>query len=117
MTRTIALAERAVPASDVVSVIHSGMRVFSHGASATPTPLLEALARRSDLEGVRLYHLHTDGSAPWCDPSCEGRIRSVSLFNGPSMREPVADGRADFVPIFLSDVPGLFMSGNVPLDV
>ena len=109
--------DRAVPASDAVSVITSGMRVFSHGASATPAPLLAALSARTDLEGVRLYHLHTDGPAPWCDPACEGRIRSVSLFNGPSMRDPVAEGRADFVPIFLSDVPGLFLSGHVPLDV
>lgn len=93
------------------------MRVFSHGAAATPRPLLDALSKRQDLDGVRLYHLHTDGPAPWCEPGCEGRIRSISLFNGPSMRKPVEDGRADFVPIFLSDVPDLFISGAVPLDV
>lgn len=109
--------DRAVSATDAVSIIRSGMRVFSHGASATPTPLLEALTARPDLEGVRLYHLHTDGPAPWCEPGAGGRIRSVSLFNGPSMRQPVEDGRADFVPIFLSDVPGLFSSGQVTLDV
>lgn len=109
--------DRAVSASDVVSLIASGMRVFSHGASATPTPLLEALSARTDVEGVRLYHLHTDGPAPWAAREAGGRIRSVSLFNGPSMREPVQHGRADFVPIFLSDVPGLFLSGTVPLDV
>jgi acyl-CoA hydrolase len=111
------LTDRAVSAADVVSVISSEMRVFCHGASATPTPLLDALSVRTDVEDVRLYHLHTDGPAPWCEPACGGRIRSVSLFNGPSMRTPVHDGRADFVPIFLSDVPGLFLSGNVPLDV
>lgn len=109
--------DRAVSAADAVSVIHSGMRVFSHGASATPAPLLDALAARTDIEGVRMYHLHTDGPAPWCEPAGGGRVRSVSLFNGPSMRRPVDEGRADFVPIFLSDVPGLFLSGNVPLDV
>jgi acyl-CoA hydrolase len=108
---------RAVLAPDAVSVIASGMRVFVHGASATPTPLLEALAARSDLEKVRLYHLHTDGAAPWAESGSPGGIRSVSLFNGPSMREPVEAGRADFVPIFLSDVPGLFLNGTVPLDV
>jgi acyl-CoA hydrolase len=110
-------ANRAVSATDVVSVISSRMRVFCHGASATPTPLLDALSARPDVENVRLYHLHTDGPAPWCEPDCGGRIRSVSLFNGPSMRAPVHDGRADFVPIFLSDVPELFLSGSVPLDV
>ena len=104
--RTALTLDRAVSASDAVSLIRSGMRVFSHGASATPTPLLQALAERNDLENVRLYHLHTDGPAPWCEPERAGRIRSVSLFNGPSMRGPVSEGIADFVPIFLSDVPG-----------
>lgn len=108
---------RAVGPEDAVSIITSGMRVFSHGASATPAPLLAALSARTDIEGVRLYHLHTDGPAPWTDSACRGRIRSVSLFNGPSMRDPVHEGRADFVPIFLSDVPGLFLSGSVALDV
>jgi 4-hydroxybutyrate CoA-transferase len=111
------ILDRAISAADAVHLVRSGMRVFSHGASATPTPLLEALSARADLEDVQLYHLHTDGPAPWCEPDCEGRIRSVSLFNGPSMRTPVAEGRADFVPIFLSDVPGLFLSRSVPLDV
>lgn len=109
--------DRAVAASDAVTLITSGMKVFVHGAAATPTPLLEALAARTDVEDVRLYHLHTDGPAPWTDPAMAGRIRSISLFNGPALRAPVNDGRADFVPIFLSDVPGLFSSGTVSLDV
>ena len=46
---------RAVSAADAVSAISSGMRVFLHGAAATPTPLIEALAARRDLEGVTLY--------------------------------------------------------------
>lgn len=100
-----------------MSLVTSGMRVFVHGAAATPTPLLEALAARRDLADVRLYHLHVDGPAPWTAPECRGCFRSVSFFNGPAMREPVEDGRADFVPIFLSDVPGLFTSGRLPLDV
>ncbi|MFN8579968.1 MAG: acetyl-CoA hydrolase/transferase C-terminal domain-containing protein [Gemmatimonadaceae bacterium] len=108
---------RAVDANAAVSLIASGMRVFIHGAAATPTPLLTALAARRDVEGVRLYHLHTEGEAPWTAPDIAPRIRSVSLFCGPALREPVADGRADFVPVFLSDIPSLFLSGVVPLDV
>lgn len=109
-------AARAVSPSDAVAHIRSGMRVFVHGAAATPHPLLQALCARTDLEGVTLYHLHTDGPAPWTDAVQQGRIRAVSLFTGPSMREPVNAGRADYVPIFLSDVPDLFRSGTVPLD-
>ena len=108
---------RGVSAADAVSLITSGMRVFAHGAAATPTPLLAALAQRTDLEEVRLYHMHTEGAAPWTEPGIAERIRSVALFCGPSLREPVADGRADFVPVFLSDIPSLFQNGIVPLDV
>jgi acyl-CoA hydrolase len=109
-------AARAVSPDDAVAHIRSGMRVFVHGAAATPHPLLQALCRRTDLEGVTLYHLHTDGPAPWTDAVQSGRIRAVSLFTGPAMREPVNAGRADYVPIFLSDVPDLFRGGTVPLD-
>lgn len=93
------------------------MRVFVHGAAATPTPLVEALGRRRDLAGVSLFHLHTDGPAPFAAPEHEGRFFSVSLFTGPPLRGALADGRADFVPVFLSDIPYLFESGKLPLDV
>jgi acyl-CoA hydrolase len=92
------------------------MRVFVHGAAATPAPLLDALVARGDLEQVRLYHLHTMGAARFTEPQHEGRFLSVSLFIGAPVRQAVNDGRADFMPIFLSDIPGLFTSGRVPLD-
>src|SRR5690606_31912283 len=95
----------------------SGAKAFVQGAAATPTPLLEALVARTDLEGVRLYHLHTDGPCPWVDPSLDGRITSVSLFTGPGCRKAIAEGRADFIPIFLKDIPRLFTSARVALDV
>jgi acyl-CoA hydrolase len=108
---------RAVGADEVVKHIRSGDRVFIHGASATPTPLIEAMCRRTDLENVTLYHLHTTGSAPFAEPAARGRFLSVSLFAGPAMREPIAQGRADFMPVFLSDIPALFTSGAIPLDL
>lgn len=106
----------AVSAADAVASIRSGMNVFVHGGSATPTPLLEALAKRRDLEGVTLYHLHTMGPAPFVAPEHAGRFRSVSLFTGQPVRSAVQEGRADFIPVFLSDVPGLFTSGRIRLD-
>ena len=106
---------RAVDADETVSVIKSGMRVFVHGASATPTLLLEALARRHDLTGVTIYHLHTTGPAPFAEPEHAARFLSVSLFTGPPLRRAIEDGRADFVPVFLSDIPALFQSGRIPL--
>jgi 4-hydroxybutyrate CoA-transferase len=97
--------------------VQSGMTIFVHGAAATPTPLLDALVRRPDLEGIKLVHMHTDGAVPFVQPDHRDRFFSVSLFTGPMLREPIGDGAADFVPIFLSDIPSLFLSGKVRLDV
>ena len=108
--------ERAVSPADAVRLIESGMRVFVQGAAATPTPLLEALADRTDLEQVNIYHLHLGGPCRFAEPEHEGRFRSISFFVGPALRKPVAEGRADFMPVFLSDIPRLFKSGRVPLD-
>lgn len=102
--------------ADVVSPLRSGMRVFVHGAAATPTTLLEALVARSDLQEMRLYHMHLEGAIPFVQPQHVERFRSISLFTGPALREPIAAGRADFIPIFLSDIPGLFRERVIPLD-
>jgi len=110
------ILDRAVTADEAVARIGSGMRVFIHGAAATPTPLVEALGRRRDLSGVSLYHLHTNGPAPFADPEHAGRFQSISLFTGAPLRQAIDDGRADFVPIFLSDIPRLFTSRQIPLD-
>jgi acyl-CoA hydrolase len=109
--------ERALTAEEAVAGIASGMRVFVHGAAATPTPLVEALSRRRDLADVSLYHLHTSGPAPFADAEQGGRLLSVSLFAGPPVRDAINDGRADFVPVFLSDIPRLFLDRAIPLDV
>lgn len=108
---------RAVSADEAVAVIKSGMRIFVHGAAATSTLLLEALVRRQDLVDVTIYHLHTTGPAPFAEPQHADRFLSVSLFAGPPVRRAIDEGRADFVPVFLSDIPALFHSGRMPLDV
>lgn len=108
---------RACSPVDAIARVQSGMRVFIHGAAATPLPLLDALCDRADLEDVALYHLHTEGASRFADPAQAGRLRSVSLFTGPGLRPAVAEGRADFVPIFLSQIPALFRTRRIPLDV
>ena len=107
----------ALPADEAVATIKSGMRVFVHGAAATPTRLIEALARRRDLSDVTIYSLHTSGPAPFVDPEHAGRFHSISLFAGPPVRQAINEGRADFIPVFLSDIPALFTSGRIALDV
>jgi 4-hydroxybutyrate CoA-transferase len=108
---------RAVSPLEALASVKSGMRIFVHGAAATPTPLIEALADRRDLDNVSLYHMHTAGPAPFASPEHKGRFFSVSLFTGPPLRKAVEEGRADYVPIFLSDIPALFTTGRIPLDV
>lgn len=103
-------------AAEAVSLIRSGMHVFVHGSAATPSPLLDALAARKELHDVTVYHLHTEGSAAFLAPEVAGRIRSVSFFTGPAARPAVQEGRADFIPAFLSDIPSLFTSGRIRLD-
>jgi 4-hydroxybutyrate CoA-transferase len=105
-----------VDPEDAVEHIKSGMKVFVHGAAATPTPLLTALCRRQDLADVRLYHAHVSGDIPFADSSQKGRFFSTSLFVGPALREPIEEGRADFMPIFLADIPRLFTTGVIRLD-
>jgi len=109
-------AQAANSADEVVARLKSGMNVFLHGGGATPTPLVEALVRRTDLERITLYHLHCEGPAPFVDPEHAGRFRSVSLFGGGNVRNAIAEGRADYVPVFLSDIPALFRSGAIRLD-
>lgn len=111
------LKQRAWSAEDVVRLVPNGGNAFLHGGAATPTPLVEALARRSDLEGVRVYHVHTEGPMPILDPDCAGRVRSISLFTGGAARPVIAEGRGDFMPVFLSDIPSFFRSRRIPLEV
>lgn len=113
---SLSWTDRAVSAEDAVSHVLSGMKVFVHGAAATPTVLIDALAER-DVEHVTTYHLHLDGRVAIADPALAHRFRPTSLFIGANMRAAVNEGRADFTPVFLSDVPALFSSRRIPLDV
>ncbi|MCK6448254.1 MAG: 4-hydroxybutyrate CoA-transferase [Planctomycetes bacterium] len=115
-TATPDWTRRAVSAADVVAHVKSGMNLLLHGACATPAGLVDALAARKDLENVRIYHLHTAGCGSMVAPEQQGRLLSISLFVGPPVRAAVNDGRADFVPVFLSDIPGLITSGRIRID-
>ena len=72
---------------------------------------------RRDLTGVTTVGLHLEGPCPHLAPDLAGHIRHRALFIGPNAREAVNEGRADYVPIFLSDIPHLFSRGILPLDV
>jgi acyl-CoA hydrolase len=106
-----------VSAAEAVAGIRSGQTVYIHCAAAAPSILLDALVDRApELADVTVVHLHTEGPGPHLAPEMEGHFRHRALFIGPNARRAVNEGRADFVPVFLSDVPRLFARGLLPLD-
>jgi acyl-CoA hydrolase len=108
---------KLVTPAEAVAGIRSGDQIYVQCAAATPSVLLEALvARAPELEDVGVIHLHTEGPGPHLAPEMAGHFRHRALFIGPNARPAVNEGRADFVPVFLSDVPSLFASGMQPLD-
>lgn len=108
---------RLVSSEEAVASIGDGDTVFVHGGAATPAALLAALAGRApELTGVTTVGLHLEGPCPHLEPGMEDHIRHRALFIGPNAREAVNEGRADYVPIFLSDIPRLFSRGILPLD-
>ncbi len=108
---------RIVSAAEAVGGIASGDQVYVHCAAAAPSVLLDALvARAADLRDVGMIHLHIEGPGPHLAPEMAAHFRHRALFVGPNARQAVNEGRADYVPTFLSDVPRLFESRAVPLD-
>jgi 4-hydroxybutyrate CoA-transferase len=113
-----AYKQKLTRAEDAVRLIESGDRVYYGGNAAIPRALVSALALRQDeLESVQLNHLLLLGEDPLSRPGMERSFRHNSLFVGPADRGAVNDGRADYVPIFLHQIPRLFHAGVIPLDV
>jgi 4-hydroxybutyrate CoA-transferase len=101
-----------------LEAVRSGHRVYVHNGCAEPEILVEALVRRAgELRGVEVAHLATFGRADYVEPCYEGVFRHRALFMGWNVRQAVQEGRADFTPIFLSEVEDLIRSGALPIDV
>jgi acetyl-CoA hydrolase len=104
-------------AAEAVSTISSGQRVYLQGGCAVPRALVDALvARYEELRDVEIVHMHSEGEAPYARPEMAGHFRHNALFVGRNLRHAVNEGRADFTPVFLSDVPRLFEAA-LPIDV
>ncbi len=109
---------RIVTPAEAVSGVRSGEQVYLQCAAAVPSVLLDALvARAPELHDVGIVHLHVEGPGPHLAPEMATHFRHRALFIGPNARAAVNEGRADYVPVFLSDVPRLFDSGALPIDV
>jgi len=110
--------KKCCSSEEAVSVVKSNDRVYISGNAATPFRLMEALAARKDeLQNVEIAHVLLFGDDPLSKPGMEGHFRHNSLFVGPADRAAVNEGRADYIPIFLYEIPSLFNSGELPIDV
>jgi acyl-CoA hydrolase/RimJ/RimL family protein N-acetyltransferase len=111
-------AEKLLTPEQAIRRIQPGRRILIGSGAAEPTALVEALAEHGDhLADNDIVHLLTLGSAPYVRPEFAGRFRHSAFFIGPNVREAVQAGRADFMPVFLSEIPRLIRSRRVRVDV
>jgi acyl-CoA hydrolase len=110
--------KKVVSLEEAVSVVKSGDRIFISGNAATPTLLANGLAKRKDeLRDVEVNHILVLGEDPLSKPGMENHFRHNSLFVGAADRQAIQEGRSDYVPVHLSEIPGLFVDQIIPLDV
>lgn len=109
---------RFTDADTAVQVIKSGMRVFIQGSAATPSTLLKALYnRKSDLHNVELMSLSTYGGDLFSQKDFGESFFLNSLFVSANVRDIVNSDAGDYIPVFLSEIPKMFESGIIPIDV
>jgi acetyl-CoA hydrolase len=109
---------KIISADEAVKCIKSYDKILIHSNCAFPATVVEALVKRKDeLTQVELYHALTVGELPYLRPGMEGHFIHNATFIGSNSREAIQDGRADFIPIFLSEIPLLFKNGRIKLDV
>ena len=109
--------QRLTTPERAVQPIKSGQRVFVGSGGAEPQSLVAALTARSDyLADTEIVHILTLGIAPYAESRFQNQFRHNAFFIGPNVREAVNEVRADYTPVFLSEVPWLFRRGQIPLD-
>jgi acyl-CoA hydrolase/GNAT superfamily N-acetyltransferase len=111
-------ADKTVPAARAMGTLKAGNRVFLGSACGEPQALVRAMCESSSgLADTELIQVLTLGVAPYTDPKYAANFRANAFFIGSSLRDSVNEARADYTPIFLSQVPALFKSGRVGIDV
>ncbi len=104
-------------AQEAVKLIKSGDRVLIQGGSATPQSLVKAMiGRASELKGVEIVHMHTEGECGYTSPELRESFHTNVFFIGGNIRKMIGN-TADYIPIFLSDIPNLFRQGYMDLDI
>lgn len=102
-------------------ILKSNQNIFIHSCAAAPQTLIQALCEfaqdQNDLKNIKIYQIHTEGAAPYADPSFQNTFEVNAFFVGPNIRKAVQEGRAHYIPVFLSEIPDLFNHKVIPLDL
>lgn len=103
--------------TEAAALVKSNQELFIHGGAATPHSFLVALAqRKNELKNVKTIHLHLEGNLPIADEGCENAFLPNAIFIGSDLRKSINEGHAQYIPVFLSEAPGLFRKNIWPLD-
>lgn len=109
-----------VSKEEAVSVIKSNDTIFMHGTASVPLGLIDAMVDTlppKGVENVTICQIHCGGESRYAEPQYEKNFRTKNFFVGANQRKAVAEGRSDFVPVFLSDIPRLFHEKRIGLNV
>jgi 4-hydroxybutyrate CoA-transferase len=110
--------KKLTTAQDAIRAVKSGDSVYIQSNAAASLPLIDAMVASAErLQNVSIIHLLTFGEAPYAGPEYSKSFRVHALFIGANVRDAVNEGRAHYTPVFLSEVPHLFTSRAVPVDV
>ena len=104
-------------AEQAITVVRPGQRVYVGSNAGEPQTLVEALSACEDLLDTEIVHILTLGVAAYAEPRFGDRFRPNAYFIGANVRVAVQEGRADYTPVFLSEIPALFRTGRTPIDV
>lgn len=108
---------QALSPEKAIDSIKPGDSVFIHSAAATPMTLVRALVSRSHaLRRLRIVSIHTEGEAPYATEQMADVFDIDAFFVGRNIRQAVAEGRADYIPAYLSEIPTLIRTKRVPVD-
>jgi acyl-CoA hydrolase len=108
----------ASSSQEAMQLVQSGDRIWCHSMAATPVPLLEALAHRAlELQDLTVMQLHLEHAESICTPELQGHLRNRCFFAGESTRALINTGQADYVPLFLSELPKRLRSDEERVDI
>lgn len=104
-------------AAQAVDLIKPGSNLFIQTAAAAPGQLIRALTEKGkELKNISIYQMHTEGPAPYAAKEWKDVFKVKCFFIGANLRKAVQEGRADYIPVFLSEIPALFRSGAIKID-